>query len=812
MISLMHRTRGVDARPTRRAAPIWITVALAAASTLTPEALASTGIPADSFTNLVPHGPQMVVTPGTGESYVARATLPLSDGFADNALCPFGLRRGDTVYPAQWSPVSWAPDGELAVVELAAEVDRLPSDGDQPVAFDLVRVSPGFGPGLPLVPADSLTTAIQFGRTLLRVTDVFGNQFYSALSQSPAGASTEIEVLGRAKGVFHTRGPLMRITGPGGSVERAGGTLAWFTFHSGSSAVELDLRWHNSTIGTPQEMAPDMLFEKVELLLPPGWNAAVQWPYPEFGQTLPAGTGGLPWTVVELIRDGATPHVVRQRGHLTWRLTLWPAGQEHDAMDRAEQRGWGVVRGADGGWRDPDCAGWQAQGTPLPDLSAWESALGSALGAQRAELESDLASGDPFLYAGVGRMGPYHSFGVAYGGMTGGSEIEQTPGVDLISSGSLDGLWNHRAMHRMVLDRQYGWVYDASGRLVVADDLVQTDGSLPVRVRDNDFIDLTYHDDLGFSDVPAVFAAHTPRPSYEGALLGTNPYNGLDQHDAQHGIRATRIWKTLIWAANDRMARHDLAAQAALWQMQFHHGKGERLDELYRFAQSHPGVGGGFGRGEAWMTDAIAHWHATTRPSERGALDPWFDRLLVTLERMRTPMGVFQGLRDGKVVDYHQFGGKYAVMQWYEHGISLHAIAALRAGWAPDAQRRARLGALLLDGALAIWRHGWIPGTDGTWDQQAVAWVDPGLPAFAGAVSTPADGFGGGPSHSQLPAAMGNAWPLADGAQRAELQAMASALMGSANPLGVIGALPASKLQLTDRAPLLARLQLAAAP
>lgn len=768
----------------------------------------SLGLPTTEFAQVLDHGPDLLVSPSTGQTYVARGTLPLRDGWQFTETCPFGLRRGDRIYPAQWSPVAWDADGELAVVELAATVDRLPGDLEQEqVAFDVVRVEPGFPAATPTVPLGTLAVAAAKGSSFLRVLDSLGNEYVGALSQNLSSPDSEVEVLGRAKGVYRTQGSLVRISGPGGTSQRAGGFHAWFTFHSGSPAIELDLQWHNATAGAPHQMAPDILFESAQLLLPVGWNSTLKWPYPEQGATYASAFYDQPFAVVELVRDGPTPHILRQRGRLTWRTVLWPEGQSQEALARLEQRGWGVARGPVNGWQDPLSARWLAQQALLPDLAYLESAYDAELSDTRAAIEQALTDGTPYYYDGVGRMGPYHSYGTPYGGMTGGDEIDQTPGAALMWTGNRDGLLAYQQLHRMLLDRQYGWVFDPSGKLIEVRDLVQPDGSLPVNFFSNDFIQLPYLDDLGFGAVPNPYAELTPRPEYEDAFIGTTPYDGLDQHDAQHGARATWPQKVLIWAANDRMARHDLAAQAAVWQMEMHDGPGGRLNALREWATAHPGVAGNFGRGEGWIVDAVTHWYALTEPTERDHFQPWFEAVLDTLLKLQSPLGVFYGTREGKVLDYYDFNYQFAIIQWYEQAIGLHAVACLLRSWADEPAREAALGELLVDGALAIWRYGWKPNTVGTWEQQAVAPFDPTLPAYENLEEIPPVGFGGGPGNDQIAGPLAYALPYAKPLEFVELYMMAQALAQNENPLEGLQNLYPYYLAIENRAPLLAWMQ-----
>ncbi|QDU67938.1 hypothetical protein [Engelhardtia mirabilis] len=758
------------------------------------------------------HGADLRVTPSDTGSYVARGTMPLGKGWTWTEDCPFGLRRGGKVYPAQWSPVAWDHSGSVAVVELAALVDpepTLPADPD-PIKFDVVQSDVPFAFAYPPLDPALVDLALSFGKLRLQVDDALGNIYAAPISLPLDSPHSEIEVAGRAKAVYHTTANLQLVKAVSPNpLAQIGGLQVWITLYAESNVLELDLRWHNATMGHQGEMAPDVLFKNVELAMPLGWRATSRWPLPTSGPVYDLNTAGRTKSALPIVVAGSTPHVLRQRGNLTWRFVVHPQGVDDQVQENIDRVGWGAVRGEVGGWQDPFARSWLAQRTLLPDLSVWENSLKSELEGDRAEIEFAFANGTPYLYTsgGVGQMGPFHSIGVKYGGMTGGAEIYQTPGADLMWTAENDGLVAFEMLHRMVHDRQYGWFFDTEGNLVKSFDLVDSNGALPVNVFNNEFLDVANLGALGFETVPDVYANVQPRPTYEDSLLGTDPYNGLEQYDAQHGARATYASKVLVWGANDRMARQDLINQAALWQMEFHEGPGGRLKTLYNWAKQNPHVAGEFGRGEAWILDAMSHWYAIADTADRARMDPWFQMVVKTLEKLRTPMGIFYGNRDGKITNYYQFQNKYAIIQWYEHEILMHTLACVLESWAADVATQNKLAMWLVEGVLACNDVGWKPGSVGTYDQQAVAWMDPSLPAFANLAQIPTDGAGGGPDADQIAGPVGLALPYALPQQAVQLFGMAQGLTGATDPLQGFESLYTYYLGVENRAPLLAWLQ-----
>lgn len=755
-------------------------------------------------------GPELRVTPSSAETFVARGTLPLPEGWALTPGCPFGLRREGVVYPAQWWPVALHPDGTVAVAEIAATVPGitpLAPDPD-PVSYQVVVSDPPYGIKPPTLDQELVALLTVPGQLRLRVDDSLGSRFEANLGAPLGSAQSAVDVVGRAKAVYAVDDLLYKQFGMATDLSYLGGFKAWYTLYDGGRTVELDLRWHNAVTFPGGDMVPDVIFEHVDLILPAGWTATPRWPMPTAGQPQEVIEGGQPVTRMRLIEDGATPHLLRQRGNLTWRLVLHRPGDEDEVADVLDRRGWGTVRGDQGGWQDPAASAWLANHFTAPDLSPWEASLEAELQDDRAAMEHAFETGEPYWYTGgLGALGPYHTYGVSYGGMTSGTEIYQCHGTDILWTAENDGLVAAEMRHRMVLDRQFGWFYRPDGALVTAFDLEQPDGSLPINVFNNEFVDVDENGAMGFETASDIYAGVQPRPTYETVMLGTNPYDGVEQHDTQHAIRATYPLKTLVWAANDRMARHDLIAQSALWHIQFHDGPGGRLYNLAQWSDAHPHTGGEFGRGEAWVLDAVATWYALGSAAEREVLNDWFVLAASTVFQLETPLDVFYGNRGGKITEYHEFDKQYAIIQWYEHAIAIAALGALRESWAPDPWSKATLEDLIVDGALAVWRTGWKPGTNGAWEQQAVAWMDPDVPAFASPTEIPADGTGGNADNDQIAAPLGIAGRYANGAEALEIIEVAKSLTGSSDALEGFENLTTYWLNLNNRAPLIAWLQ-----
>ena len=781
---------------------------------LVPSSLVPFAPPASVATvdeSVIPFGPILRVNASEASTYVARGTLPLPAGVAWEPACPLGLRRDGVVYPAQWWPVAFHADDSPSVIEIAATVPGEASvDPLAPlVEYEVVTSHSPFPLVLPQIDPAITDLLLTHGGVLVRVTDSHGNRYVASLSRALDGGGSQVEVIGRAKAVYATTGPLILLDGAPDALPYLGGLWAWFTVYDQGQVVELDLRWHNAVLLPGGPMIPNVIFESIELVTPEDWNVEPRWPMPTSGEPFVEEDDEVLRKVFPLIADGPTPHILRQRGNLTWRTVLYRDGDFDLAADARERRGWGTIRGTKNTWQDPKSLAWLGTHAPVPDLSAWEPQLSQAIVDDRAALEFALENGTNYHYpTGLGALGPYHPIGGSYGGTGGGAEIFQTPGTDLLWSGLSDGLLAEEMRHRMVLDRQYGWFYFVNGIPVRAFQLLDAQGDLLIDMYNNDFNDIPNKGALGFELVDDVYADVLPRPEYELDLVGTAPWEGLDQHDAQHGVRATYPLKTLVWAANDRMARHDLIAQASVWHMQLHDGPNGRLGELAAWVDQYPHVTGEFGRGEAWMMDGIVTWYALSWPGTRGAVGQWIGVAVDTVLEMCTPLDVFYGNRTSKITEYYEFDDQYAITQWYEVGIALQALVAARQSWATDPAVVAELEDLIIGAALAIWRIGWKPGTPGPWEQQAVAWLDPTLAAFATPSEIPADGTGGSYDNIQVGGPIGLAARYATLAEKFELEQAAQALVENTDALAGLEALDLDDLKLENRSPLIGWLQL----
>jgi len=277
-----------------------------------------------SNAEIIAHGPVLRVTPSSADTYVARGTLPLPIGWQWSPQCPFGLRRNGAVHPAQWWPVAFHPDGSAAVVELAATVPGETGLGSNPapIEFEVVINSEPYGLDAPSVYSKLVETVTVPGALELRVYDSLGNLYTGYLSQPLASPRSDIEVLGRAKIVYVTDGLMLQTGGNVDALPYLGGFKAWFTIYDDGRVAELDLRWHNAVLNPDGVMIPNIIFESMEIVMPQGWKVTPRWPMPTSYGHWTDTVDGVTKNHFRLIKAGDTPHLLRQRGNLTWRFVL----------------------------------------------------------------------------------------------------------------------------------------------------------------------------------------------------------------------------------------------------------------------------------------------------------------------------------------------------------------------------------------------------------------------------------------------------------------------------------------------------------
>ena len=578
-----------------------------------------------------------------GPRFVLHGTLPLAPRPFDRRHCPLVLLAPDgTPLNTQWELVARLRDH--MVVELSALVVNQWS-GRQ--VFGVVEGTNSFGFGAFDADAVALVTGSNY------VDLVIQHQVQGVQAVSLSGLGPPLE--------FHRLGP-NRITMRRNFTTDFGGVQAWFTLEAGSRHVELVLNWHNG--GLPAR--PDAYFKSAALVLPAGWTWTSMLPDPVMG-------------AYYLVQPD--DHILPQRMERSFRVVLHPVGETPN-LTRA---GWAV-----GDW---SFGGYMPQSYPLPSLDHTTVDLSSERALEYALLASGSATipGDP----PVSPLWPAR--GVYYGGMTGGIDIEQCPGVPTAVTGQADGLLRLYVEQLRYASRQMGCIYEADGHPLELDDYLNPDGSTPWSIFNNVF-------QGGSSppfDAPFYF-------SQTGPGVGSSNYNPLlfQPIDSQHLVRRTKANKALLWLDNDPLARLYVTMDAELERMSLYEGKN---GDLNSGATAH--LGTWWGRGEGWAGDVMATAFAVNDARWRVRNALWFWRFVDHLTRSQMPNGLFTARNDGKTAEDPPYGDGTTAFYWVgrsnEQSTLMLALRGIQETTGLDASAPIR------ECARGLWEFAWKVGTFG---------------------------------------------------------------------------------------------------
>jgi hypothetical protein len=706
----------------------------------------------------------------TQQQFVLRATLPVPPNTfpRKDGLLPLALRNSDGfVVPTQMQAVSWyaAERDGADVVEVLARVDR-PHGATvgQRVSYRVVQHLHPNGP-LPLEQylVDFL---LQPGKAMLVATDVFGNRYQVDLLK-PIGSPAKqprVEVLRAGEGAvqfrtYNVMRPLGSAQGPPtGALPHFFGVHAYVTAWAKTRALTLDLRVHNGFDGFDKLDHDDdplgkIYFRDLELWLPNDWTVV-----PEV-QDVQAGSPYLSgeWTRYPLVKPLASGkmHVFPHQFQMERRLAI--ARKVDYTAARAVVQDEGLAfcrRGAapSGGqlwsWWNPKTARYFPQRHQLPDLSFLSyTELENQLAGMYSMAHKALETGNPGNYAVPSTaLGWAHPWGIPYGGMTGGIEINLYEGVQLAEVATHEGWLSMRLTHRMSLDRQGNALYSRSGDPTRLEKWVEY-SSFP-------FVDMNFWmtlvngpDPFGFKDAPTYQVQHVEqaglKPGYEGALLDYMPY------DFQHHVRFTRTPKVLAWLGNDALAKDDLAHAAEIVRMSMHEypnpdGKyhtGAVLFALKAHIANHPGKGISWGRGESWSLDTVVAAYALGDASFRARALPWLETCADIVAQAQVPCSGFI-----QAADMPQWlGGVYRTRSQPEHTITENALWGLTKtvfqGADPGREKQTEhvvgQAASTVIGPIA-----WSDTMKSPWFLAATAPLDLSKPAYC--TSPPPNGVGSG--------------------------------------------------------------------
>ena len=710
------------------------------------------------------------------DTFVLRGNIPVPPGTypRSDGLQPFTIYDYDgTPLETQTNVVTRYPkDSDGAeVVEVMARVRRDPNrQYDSQVQYE-VRQSlrpaapdPG-APGVEDLGApENLTPNVLDLLTdpqgiEIATYDVFGNKYVV----HPLDGTGTKKLMRHGKvvtelRVFQTMLPVSPDGGPQGTLPHFFGVHSYVSSVRGDDIVFLDVRFNNGHSGKDQSTSLDdpldrVYFDRIDVTVPSSWFVDQGFEDPFFGNE---STGGGKRTVslVNRLTDG-TKHYMRWQGQMHRRLVLSTAGLRNTAQQYVEG-GAGqafCVRGRDPGddheywsWWNRGTARYFPQSYQLPRLDHVGNLLPneeSAYYSIKGHLENGTSTGGNYPIAS-GNLGWAHPYGVSYGGMTGGNEVFLYDGVKTAAAKSRLGTQMFKAYMRMHTDRQATALYDVDGQPASVEDWVVANSYVPFEF----FLhpNLSGGDPFGVNQAPQFQIQHVvgtgKQPSYEPAL------RSFDAHDYQHYVRYTRAPKVLLWLTNDSLAKDDLLMAAEVFHFAYHEydnsqwgsaqESGMRADQLY--VQSIPGIGFGFGRGEAWGIDAALAAYAAADVAWREKKYPWFQALA---NLVADGQGACNGFIQSNVTSKN-LNGLYRTRQQIEQSITENMLQGLR-----ETVFRGRSQAFsdLVRDTLASSLNGFIsdmvfvPGCNVPPSITAIGPLNVNLPVWCSFNQMPADGW-----------------------------------------------------------------------
>jgi hypothetical protein len=703
--------------------------------------------------------------------FLVRGTVPIPAGVYPRAdgRNPFTILDFDgTPRQTQVEVVSRYPEERdgADVVEVLARVRRDPALAiGAPARYSVV-----LRPALPAPAGDFMPDEVRtllFDADGLEISshDCFGNRYVSR----PFGDDQPFELLRRGPVQAEARVHENMLPEPGssGALPHLLGVHSYVSWFQNSPLVGLDLRFHNAQDGhdafDPRDDAlGKVYFREIELSLPLGWTVQQDFADPLFGgERIEGGR-----RIVSLVapEPGGRLHVMRWQGQFHRRLVLAPAREGAQLGARALLDGAGravVVRGADAAgdpywsWWNRATARYFPQRCQLPSLdhvgrATLEAQLGGELGMLVGFLASGTGTGE--YPVSSGRLGWGHPYGVSYGGMTSGLEIDMYDGVEAAAVAGPLGFRLYSLLHRMQSDRQPNALYQLDGNPSSVDEWRIENG-------DADYIPFEHFVvPLLSGSQPDAFGLHMSpdaqrdfvqanglQPGYEG------PHLAFDPHDYQHFVRYTRSAKVLAWLANDSLAKDDLCMQAENFHLSFHelfnnaNGglQSSGMRRMQAYVAQHPGKGFPFGRGEGWGIDCATAAYSLAGRAPRERMLPWFRSVARLLsEGQASCSGFIQALVSNKAVN-----GKYQARQAIEQSITEHALGGLHESVFREADPgyASMVRDVLEDSLYAfISEMSWFPGEFGPWRYTGVGPLDPDLPVWCMRSEMPSDAWTAG--------------------------------------------------------------------
>jgi hypothetical protein len=688
-------------------------------------------------------------------NFVVHGTLPLPRGVwrpDSDPRSPFALVGADMrTLVTQCDVVSLYPNAAdgVAVVEISAVVQQnsLPTPGT-PLIFPVAWMP--FREGSMTLDQDLRAMLGTPGSLRLVTRDVFGHTYEADLFKEVVSNDRRVPKTREGQVVHGYRThevllPTVPVPGLEGTMPHMMGVHSYITVYDKQGFFSLDLHIHNGMDGLDKTSSDDdalqeIYFDQLDLVLPAGWSASTFQSSPSQGP-LHVQIDGTHLPLIDQQADGSL-HLMPCQSRLVRRLVVYRDADRAAALSALGQEtlafcipGQTPSGGERWSWWNRATARYFGQTRALPDLSFLglddlRDQLESEYALRSAQVASGSAGNYPLKSAALGWAQPW---GVAYGGMSGGDEINIFDGLRTTATASQKGYALALLTARCYLERQPTSLFDLDGEPTrVEDILIQPQGQ-------EAYADGTFYiqpsnssDPFGFNEAPTfqttAVQAGGLAPAYEEDLKSWMPI------DVQHYIRFTRNLKILAWVGNDPLAKEQLLAAAEIFRLGFHehpnssagYVQGTGLRSKMDHVELFPGQGVDFQRSEGWGTDAAVCAYALGNSATRTRLYPWFEIIAATVEAgQSTCSGNIMATYIGKTLD----GQAYIRMVGHS-SYADNALQGMRNSvfLGRDRDLAQRLADMILNNAYAQISTGfWDPVAN-----QPYAWVGVGLVGTAG--------------------------------------------------------------------------------
>lgn len=677
----------------------------------------------------------LVMQAPAAQEFVLEATVPVPKGtyLPGQTMSPLAVRDVDgSLVPTQVEVVTRYPDSAdgADVIEVLARVTR-PSGASvgQDIEYDLVPHP--HDPG-----AFQMTAAVHAllstpGSLQLTARDQFNNMYRADLLDKVRRRDPSLAVMRSGSQIQETRTHEVMLPTSSASTDPATapyphllGVHGFVRTYANEDFVVLDLLFHNGMSGfdsaPDDDPVHDLYFNQLDLVIPAGWSMGWAINNPAMGRVNPAAAGASSVALIDA-QPGGRLHFVPQQAQFPRRLVL-ARGSEALArgIDVVLRRTRGFCQAGPtpselaGGARD--LWSWWSPSTPrfltsnarLPhldhvSLGSVRSQISSRFQAFRHQTETGAAGGYPTMFPLLGWAQPW---GVQYGGMTGGDEIEMLPEVDSAWSRHHDALRWLDLRSKAYVERHPIAHFEIDGRPPLLEDHLvnagQANSYLPT---------FMYLDERGQSDYFG-FKSTSLRFAEAAYITGRLPWYKKDledfqEIDFQHYTRYLNPHLGLIWLANDSLARLQIELSSALVRLSFHehrnsqygHVQGTGLLKRMIDVDENPGQGANFGRGPAWAMVAALTQYALADDVQRQRMRPWFARIADTA---RQGQSLCTGNPSALPID-RNFKGAYQSRQSFEVGFFLNAAHGMRTTVFADvdAARATMLGDYVAGGAYS---------------------------------------------------------------------------------------------------------------